>query len=140
MKLLITGDREWNDYQSVIDALLDVLKEFEIDPSKITIIHGAARGADCMAAEVAERIGMVVKPYPAHWRHTEQCPKSCKEMVGRPAGVIRNQKMLNENPDIDLALFFHHDLTNSKGTRDMVNRLKKAGIPTRDASNGLKVE
>ena len=102
--------------------------EFEIEPSEIILVHGNARGADDIADTCGKLLGMDVRPYPAHWCHTEECLKGCREMVGRPAGVIRNSKMLKENPDIDLALAFHSNLKESKGTRDMVGRLEKVGI------------
>lgn len=41
---------------------------------------------------------------------------------------IRNQKMLDDNPDIDIVIAFHSDLENSRGTKDMVNRARKKGI------------
>jgi hypothetical protein len=131
MKILVTGDREWTSYESIVDAFELVCIEFEIEPSEIILIQGGARGADDIADRVGDLLGMDVITYYAHWRHTEECPKDCREMQGRPAGVIRNSKMLKENPDIDLALVFHTDLTKSKGTRDMVGKLEKAGITIR---------
>jgi len=129
MKILVTGDREWDDIEQIAHTLERILETFQCAPRDVTIVHGAARGADTIAGLVAEELGMEVKSYPAHWRHTDRCPKECKEVIGRPAGVIRNQKMLNDNPDIDFGIFFHPDLARSKGTKDMVKRLKKAGIP-----------
>lgn len=131
MKLLVTGDREWTNYDSIVDAFELVCIEFEIEPSTILLIHGNARGADDIADTCGRLLGMDVRPYPAHWCHTEECSKDCREMQGRPAGVIRNSKMLKENPDIDLALVFHTDLTKSRGTRDMVGKLEKAGVTIR---------
>ncbi len=131
MKLLVTGDRNWTSYDSIVDAFESVCIEFEIDPSEIILVHGNARGADDIADTCGKLLGMDVRSYPAHWCHTMECSKECREMVGRPAGVIRNSKMLKENPDIDLALAFHSNLKESKGTRDMVGRLEKAGITIR---------
>lgn len=47
---------------------------------------------------------------------------------GKVAGPIRNSEMLKLHPDIDLVLAFHDDLSESKGTRDMVHKAQKAGI------------
>ena len=131
MKLLVTGDREWDRTDSMVDAFEDLFGTYNVKPSDIILIHGNCRGADKMAGEIGEFLGIDVRSYPAHWRHTDECLKDCREMQGRPAGVIRNSKMLKENPDIDLALVFHTDLTKSKGTRDMVGKLEKAGITIR---------
>lgn len=128
MKILVTGDRHWTNLDSIANALVDILEEYNIDPTKCILIHGNARGADKLAGVCGECLKMDVRPYPAHWGHTDDCPEGCREMCGRPAGAIRNKKMLDENPDIDLALAFHPDLEGgSKGTKDMVKRLEKAG-------------
>jgi len=117
MKILVTGDRNWDDLVAIAFALEGLLEEFDIHPQDITLIHGAARGADTIAGLVGDELGMDVRPYPAKWSY-----------YGKAAGPIRNQEMLDENPDIELALVFHSNLDESKGTRDMINRLEKAGI------------
>jgi hypothetical protein len=55
--------------------------------------------------------------YPADWATHK-----------RAAGPIRNQQMLDTG--IDLCIGFHPDITKSKGTKDMLTRASKAGIPT----------
>jgi hypothetical protein len=111
MRILVTGDREWTDEARVEELLTDTL--FEGD----TLIHGAARGADTLAGEVAKRFGNEIEAYPADWK-----------TYGKAAGVLRNQQMLDTG--VDLCLAFHNDLRHSKGTKDMVKRCTKAGIPT----------
>jgi len=130
MKILVTGSRDWNRYLPIVDALVDFVKYNGLFPSDVTLIHGdCPTGADAIAKHIAEEMGMNVKPYPAHWKHTEKCEKDCSKVQGRAAGPIRNQQMIDENPDIVKAFAFHEDLENSKGTKDIVNRLKKAKIP-----------
>ena len=131
MKLLVTGDRNWTNYDSIVDAFESVCVEFEVEPSEIILVHGGQRGADLISDVCGKLLGMEVREYSAHWNHTKLCPKGCREMVGRPAGPIRNKKMLKENPDIDLALAFHPNLKESKGTSKMVGQLEKAGIEVR---------
>jgi len=120
MKILVTGDRNWDDLVTVVEAFEKLLEEFDLHPQDITLIHGAATGADTIADIVGNELGMDVRPYPARW-----------SKYGRAAGPIRNKEMLDENPDIKLALAFHSDLERSKGTRDMIIRLKRAGIEYR---------
>lgn len=111
MNILITGDRNWTDQQIIYEAL----KEFE--GQDVTIIHGAARGADFIAGSIAKNIfDFEVKPFPAKW-HT----------YGKSAGPIRNSEMLESN-EIHKCLAFHNDIQNSKGTKDMIQKVKKAGI------------
>jgi hypothetical protein len=117
MKVLVTGDRLWTD-RAMIEAELSKF------PSGTIIIHGGARGADTIAGEVAQALGFVVRVYYAEWtKH------------GRKAGPIRNATMLKRehilSDPINLLLVFHRDLSQSKGTRDMVEQTKKWSIPMR---------
>lgn len=131
MYVLCTGDRNWVAYQ----RLYDVLSKLPVDT---VIIHGDADGADRMAHNSAILLGMTVIRNPAHWAHNAQrwvetygpCPDDCKEVVGRPAGVIRNGAMLKKYPEIELVIAFHNDLANSRGTKDMVQRAVKKRIKT----------
>jgi len=118
MKVLVCGSRDWMNR----DAIERELKKL---PPGTVIIHGAARGADTIAGEVAEQLGFEVRPYPADW-----------ETHGRSAGPRRNSLMLHEeHPDkagvsIDQGLAFTADLERSRGTKDMVKRMRGKGILT----------
>lgn len=124
MKVLVTGDREWSDIQAVIDVL-------EMLPERSVVIHGAALGADTIAGLIAVSLGHVVREYPADWKK-----------FGRPAGPIRNREMLAKEhvptEPIELVLAFHNDLQKSRGTKDMVSCVKKAGIPWVLCVSGMK--
>jgi YspA, cpYpsA-related SLOG family len=79
-------------------------------PSRL--VHGAARGADALAADWAESQGIDVWAMPADW-----------ERNGRIAGPLRNQQMLDDaKPALVIAF------PGGSGTRDMVRRAKAAGI------------
>lgn len=90
--------------------------------NRLTVVHGAARGADRMAGEWARsrrEEGVIELPFPADWRR-----------YGRAAGVLRNQRMLDEGKP-DLVLAFHDDIDHSRGTKDMVRRARGAQIEVR---------
>jgi len=109
-RVLICGDRGWRDYQKIYDALKKLM------PVAL-VIEGEAQGADRLGRAAAEQLGVPVLKFPADWTR-----------YGRAAGSIRNEQQLREGqPTYWLA--FHPDLENSKGTGDMVRRLRKAGIP-----------
>lgn len=75
--LIISGSRDWVDPAPI----RQVLSWYH--PNRVMIFHGAARGADTIAAEEAKRMGFVPVPFPADWdRH------------GRAAGPIRNREMI----------------------------------------------
>lgn len=108
MRLLICGSRRWKSREVILRAIK------QLSPS--LIIEGECRGADKLAASVAEELGIPVLKFPAEWSR-----------FGRRAGPIRNQQMLDEGkPDYVLAF----PVAESRGTWDMVRRAKKAGVET----------
>ena len=108
MKILVCGDRNWDDYWAIYDVL------YRLDRSSV-IIHGAANGADSIAGMVGNALGFEVIPVRAEW-----------DKYGKAAGPIRNKKMLDMEPSLVLA--FHKDIENSKGTKHMVEIAKEKGV------------
>src|SRR5215469_3620742 len=115
MRILVCGDRNWTDPFPMMAKFQQLFNHAA--PREITIIHGAARGADQMAHALARDLGLAVMPFPADWVR-----------YGRAAGPVRNRQMLLEGRP-DLVLAFHNNLSESRGTADMVRRARKAGIP-----------
>jgi len=111
MRVLIAGSRFYTDYQKI----LAIVRSIDID----LVIAGGCRGADTLAVRAARQCGIKYIEYPADWQR-----------FGKSAGPRRNQQMLDiEKPD--LLLVFHEDLASSKGSRDMLSRVIRAGIPYR---------
>ncbi len=129
MRVLVCGSRDWTDPEPIRRELRalpiregtftnqDGYETYVIGPE---IVHGAARGADCIAGQIAKEMGLPVRALPAQW-----------EKYGKRAGPLRNEQMLGEFYPIDLVIAFHEDLTKSKGTKDMVNRALRDGIPVK---------
>lgn len=117
MKILVCGSRFWKD----VEIVAMIIASF---PKEATIIHGACKGADFIAGECAEQLGLKVRKYHADWKR-----------LGKSAGPIRNQKMISkehtQDEPIDLCVAFHDELENSAGTLDMTKRASSAGIPIR---------
>lgn len=107
MRILVTGGRDFED-QALLESVLDSLQSMHHIEA---VLHGDASGADRLAGQWAKSRNIAVEAYPADWKK-----------FGRAAGPIRNQKMLDENPDILIAF------PGGKGTADMVSRAKKAGL------------
>lgn len=118
--MLVCGDRNWTDVVTMELFL------YWLTPDD-TVIHGAAPGADSLARVIARKVGCKEAAYPANWTY------------GRRGGPIRNQKMLDEGKP-DAVIAFHNDLTHSKGTKDMVSRARKAGLPTYVISSNGGIE
>jgi hypothetical protein len=122
IKVLICGSRHWSDWH-LIKSVLETL-----EPESTVIIHGAAKGADTLAAILAVEMGFYqVKAYPTQW-----------SKYGRAAGPIRNQQMLDEE-DPEIVHAFSDDLYSSKGAKDMVRRAKKHGCSVTVWSHGHAV-
>jgi hypothetical protein len=95
-----------------------IIRRVIIQSGATSIVHGDCRGADKMAGEIATSLDIPVFVFPAEW-----------ERFGNRAGPMRNQAMLNTVPDLVIA--FHDDIEKSKGTKDMVARARRAGIPVK---------
>jgi hypothetical protein len=115
MKVLVSGSRKWVAQVPIERELLKL-------PPGTILIHGDCDGVDHIAADVARRLGMTVRGYPA----------IAKGRTWPTAGPLRNQEMLDmehPSPDgqfIDLALLFHQDPNLGRGTRGMKKLLDEA--------------
>lgn len=111
-RVLITGSRDWTDYEALRHAI--DINTIGKSRWRTTIVHGACpTGADYMAAGYAFDEGFNVEAYPADWNKH-----------GRAAGPIRNQQMVDLGADVCLAF----PLGESRGTRHCMRAAEKAGI------------
>lgn len=152
LRILVTGSRTWRDRSAIARALTSVIDEFgghlavpdgvggHPGPTwgQITVVHGAAFGADTLAARIAVSWGLRVEAHPVtndDWH--APCGPTCRpghRRIGRdernycPAvGNHRNQRMVDLGADMCLAF----PLGRASGTRDCVRRAAAAGIPVR---------
>jgi hypothetical protein len=119
LRILVTGDRNWRNFEVVAARLEEIVEEYwrENDGADgVTIIHGDARGADTCADHAAQLLDLSIERYPALWNEH-----------GRAAGSIRNQQMLDSG--VDYVVGFHNNILESRGTRDMLRRCIRASIP-----------
>ena len=111
MKVLICGDRNYNDVDIIGDFIYSL-------PKDTIIIEGEAKGADSLARDAAIKLGLQVERYPAQWG-----------LYGRKAGVLRNLQQLQEGKP-DYVVGYHNNVKSSKGTKNMLSISIKAGVPT----------
>lgn len=104
MKIIVTGGRNYNDY----DKLAKILSNFNIN----LIIQGGASGADSLAKEYAKQNNIPCETIWANW-HT----------YGKSAGPKRNLEMLKKFPDALVVAF-----PGGKGTKDCVNKAISLGM------------
>lgn len=113
MRVLVCGARDYDDRS----LLLTTLDELHIEHDFDIVIQGGARGADTYAAEWAQLHRIPILEFKANW-----------EEYGRAAGPIRNRQMIREgHPNLVIA-FPKTTLAQSRGTRNMVEQAKRAGI------------
>jgi len=118
MRVIICGSRDWTD-EALIDLFIEGLHE--IHGQFLTIVHGAARGADEIAGRLAEARGIPTEAFPADWTN-----------LGKAAGHIRNKQMLDSGADVVVAFKdnFNHELDKG-GTENMVKIAQDAGVSVR---------
>jgi hypothetical protein len=109
VKVLVCGSRDWRDEPAIADRLADFAPE-----SLVEVLHGDARGADRMAASVADLYGYDVRAFPADWRGK-----------GKRAGILRNLEMLDQRPDLVIAF----QRNRSTGTQHTIDEARRRGIP-----------
>jgi YspA, cpYpsA-related SLOG family len=108
-RVLVTGSRTWTDYSAILDALSEVASEH----AAVVVVHGAAKGADSLAARAARELGLQTEPHPADWS------------AGRGAGYARNARMVQLGADLYLAFI----KSGSRGASHCSTLADQAGIP-----------
>jgi hypothetical protein len=109
MHVLVCGGRDYAD----VGALNEALDALHRERAVTLLIHGAARGADSLAAAWARSRGIPTLAFPANWKKD-----------GKAAGFVRNARMLRDGrPDLVVAF------PGGKGTAHMVRLARDAGVP-----------
>jgi hypothetical protein len=125
MRVLVCGGR---DYYDAVRAYT-VLDHYHVQRPFSIVIHGAAKGADNLAAEWATTRFVQAIPFPAAWDDltTQPCVTRYRR-DGKPynvlAGGIRNTRMLVEGkPELVIAF------PGGSGTADMIRKSRMARVP-----------
>ena len=107
-RILVSGSRYWTNKRLIREAL--PLK------GNIIVIHGGALGADLLASEVAQERAFAEWVFTPDW-----------DNLGKKAGPIRNGNMLKRGDPHEALVFWDGK---SRGTKDMLDRLNRANVPT----------
>ena len=121
-KILVCGGRHFDD-NSLFNTKMRLVWEMVEARSgeEILLIQGGCpTGAEAMARRWADSHGVAYVTVPARW-----------EKEGKAAGPIRNDKMLTDwRPNLVLAF------AGGRGTKDMVDRARKAGVEVQEVTEG----
>lgn len=122
-RLIVCGDRFYTDYRRVEGELRAERELIEL------CINGGAKGADLFADSACRFLHIPKERMDAKWREE-----------GLGAGPIRNLRMLRKLQEYEGSKevwAFHDDLSNSKGTKNMVDLALQAGISVRLYGKGV---
>lgn len=112
LRVVAFGGRDYNDRETAFRALDKIHRLRRI----LVLISGCAPGLDTLAIEWATLRGVPVARFPVtrgEWK-----------TVGRAAGPLRNQRMIDEGcPDVGVRF------PGGAGTADMAKRCEWKGIP-----------
>lgn len=114
VRVLVCGSRTFASQDAVTIVLDGISRQYG---GNITIIHGAARGADTLADKWAQANGVPVMAFAAQWTK-----------YGKRAGFLRNTQMLEEGKPHIVWAFVDKPLEDSRGTKMMVDIARKAGV------------
>lgn len=118
MRILVTGSRDWDDYQRIQDALSEQYHcwEHEDCGERYVVVSGACpTGADLLCEQWAGRLGWEIERHPAEW-----------DRYGKGAGFRRNAEMVELGADLCLAFIKNE----SKGATHTADLAEAAGIKT----------
>ena len=119
MRVIVCGGRTFSDK----DFLWAVLDQMHSGSNPISaVLHGAAHGADELAAQWADARGIYQQGYEADWSTKTKW-----------AGPLRNRLMLSYGfPDLVIAF------PGGKGTADMVRQARKRGVEVMQFSRDVQ--
>jgi hypothetical protein len=106
--VLVCGSRGWDSYSSIRDYLAAF-----VDRGGVSIIHGAANGADSFVGGACIELGLTCYAFPPDYK-----------AFGKDAPHVRNDLML-KNADRVVAFWDGK----SPGTASVVAKARKLGIP-----------
>jgi len=116
-RVLVTGSRDWDDEDTIWDALEPYLPSRGSLIDTVVLVHGdCPTGADHIASLLWTANGGLEEPHPADWK-----------TYGKGAGFYRNSEMVDLGADVCLAFWKN----GSRGTQDTMTKAHDAGIPVR---------
>jgi hypothetical protein len=117
-RILVCGGRDYSDAESLNATLDNIIANIKSMASgqSVRLIHGAARGADSLAAAWASSRGIAATAYPANWN-----------LYGRSAGYVRNTQMLEEGQPHLVVAF-----PGGAGTAMMTRIARSAGVTVKE--------
>lgn len=115
MRIIISGSREFNNYEIIENKILDIIRKLNSNTSSIEIVSGGCRGVDKCAEMFAYRNGFKFTEFPADWS------------LGKRAGYLRNKQMAEYASELNGVLIAFWNMK-SKGTKMMIDLARRYGL------------
>jgi predicted Rossmann fold nucleotide-binding protein DprA/Smf involved in DNA uptake len=115
MRIIISGSREFNNYEIIENKILDIIGKLNSN-NNVEIVSGGCRGVDKCAEMFAYRNGYEFTEFPADWS------------LGKRAGYLRNKQMAeyaSESVNGTLISFWN---MKSRGTKMMIDLARQHGL------------
>lgn len=138
MRVIIAGGRKFNDYTLLREECLQIFRQlksegYDTKRDKITIVSGAATGADTLGEKFSVEFGLGLKEFPADWNNldVERCVIKTNKYgkYNALAGNNRNLEMAEyakNDSELGVLIAFHDG--KSTGTKDMIDLANKHGL------------
>ena len=114
IRVIVCGSRNYSDFDESFKVLLRLFGQVLPD---VEIVSGTCRGGDMCGEHFASVCGLPVSRFPADWNR-----------FGKSAGPRRNEQMLQYALQANAFVVAFWDGA-SKGTRNMVQIARQAGVP-----------
>jgi len=116
VRVIVCGSRRWRDRERIADRMFDL--SLATDSLDCTVVHGGAAGADRIAHQEAQKIGLLVEEHDYRQFITA--------FVGaKRAPLVRNEHMASLGADLCLCFWDGQ----STGSAHMMSQAKMHGIP-----------
>lgn len=116
MMIVISGSRDFNNYEVIESKILDIIGKLNSNTSSIEIISGGCMGVDKCAEGFAQKNGFKFTEFPANWS------------IGKSAGYLRNKQMAEyASAELNGVLIAFWNMK-SKGTKMMIDLARRYGL------------
>jgi hypothetical protein len=112
-RFFITGSRDLFIKKEIKKVLADLYAK-GINPKKMVMVVGDAKGVDATAAKLWQEAGLRIEVFKADW-----------DQYGKKAGMLRNILMLKSGVDYGYGFCKN----NSRGTTGMLKAANELGVP-----------
>lgn len=123
-RVIVCGSRRWSDRKTIAERIERLVLDCGRPFPAPTVVHGAARGADRIAADEAGKAGCTVEAHD-YRPFIGRLDEHGRVISATRAPLERNKRMARLGADLCIAFWDGR----STGTAHMIEEARKRGIP-----------